>query len=114
MAAAIVPLIETALPILEPYIKSAALHLEHLFGGGGTGPTKMNVLVQGLTAVANALSTAGKLPGNLDASSLAAMAQSVVSAMLDAGTLNPQTAAVAAGLPVGTTFQVTGTLQVTK
>ncbi len=100
MAAAIIPIIAAAEPILAPLIHRLVLFVESKFGPK-TGPTKFSTVVAAIGPVANALATAGLIPGTLDGVSIAALVQSVVQSLQSTGILNPATAAVINAQPIG-------------
>ena len=77
MAAAVIPIVLAAAPLLQPLITSLVTHVEHLFGAK-TGKTKFDLVLGAVTQAAEQLATAGKIPGVLDAQSIAAMIQTVV------------------------------------
>lgn len=116
MAAAVIPIVAAAAPLIIPLIKSAVLHVEALFGHK-TGPTKFEVVLAYVAKLAEALSTAGKIPGTLDASSIAALIESIVQQMKADGILTPEVAgplvtSANASLTMGTTLHIMGgTLQ---
>jgi uncharacterized protein (DUF697 family) len=91
VAAAIIPVVLAAAPLLQPLITSLVTHVEHLFGAK-TGPTKFDVVLNAVTKAAEDLSAAGKLPGVLDSQSITAMIQTVVADLQAAGVLNPTSA----------------------
>lgn len=98
MAAAAIPLITAAIPLLQPLISSLVVHVENLFGAK-TGPTKFDAVLNAVTKVASDLSTAGKIPGQLDPNSIAMLIETVVQDLKSTGVLNPSTAAKIAQLP---------------
>src|SRR5690348_10549765 len=87
--AALIPIIEAAAPLLTPLIKSGATHLEQIFGAK-TGPTKFDALLNMILPTAEKLSTAGKIPGQLDPASIAGLIQSIVTDMKAKGELTPE------------------------
>jgi hypothetical protein len=111
MAAAALPVLAAAAPILLPIVQNLVMGVEHLFGAG-TGPTKLDTVLKALTPVAAALSTAGTITGTLDAPSLTALVQSVVSNLKAQGVLNPSTAAIVAAQPVASSMPTSGTFQI--
>jgi len=92
--AALIPIIEAAAPLLTPLIKGAATHLEHLFGAK-TGPAKFDALLNMILPLAEKLSTAGQIPGQLDPALLAGLIQPIVTDMKSKGELTPESAAAA-------------------
>jgi len=88
LAAAIIPILSSAIPLLRPYIISLVTHVEHLFGPK-TGPTKFDAVLKALLDAASKLSTAGKLPGTLDPGSAGSMIESIVQELKALGILNP-------------------------
>jgi len=92
MAAAVIPIIAAAAPLLQPLISSLVMHVEHIFGHK-TGPTKFDNVLTAVLKTASDLATAGKIPGQLDPSSIATMIESVVQDLKARGVLNPETAA---------------------
>lgn len=91
MAAAIIPLVTAAIPLLTPLVMSLVTHVEHLFGAK-TGATKFDNVLTSTLKVAQDLGTAGKIPGQLDPQSIAVLIQSVVSDMKAKGLLTPEIA----------------------
>jgi hypothetical protein len=89
MAAAIIPILAAAAPLLTPLIRTLAVHVEHLFGAR-TGPTKFDVVLQSVLKAADAMATGGQIPGRLDPASIAAMVQTVVQQLQSAGILTPE------------------------
>ncbi len=116
MAAIAAPLIIAALPILKPYITMLITHAEHLFGDK-TGVTKFDNVLQATVKTAADLSTAGKLPGTLDPSSIAMMIETEVQNLKNTGVLTPaaaseivKTTSTNINTATPTTVKVTGTL----
>jgi hypothetical protein len=111
MASIAVPLIAAAAPLLTPLIESLVTHVESLFGAK-TGATKFGVVLGAVTKAAEDLGTSGKLPGQLDAATIATMIETVVQNLKSAGVLNPniKPADAVPTTPKGGTFSVTGTL----
>lgn len=91
MAAAIIPIVAAAAPLLRPAISWLAVHVEHLFGAK-TGPTKFDIVLNAALKIASDLATSGKIPGSLDAVSVATLVESVVQELKSSGVLNPNTA----------------------
>jgi uncharacterized protein (DUF697 family) len=86
MAAAIVPLISAAAPILVPLIVSLVNKVEGLFGKK-TGPAKLAAVSQATQAVASNLSAAGNLPGLLNMETIISLVEGVVQALKANGQL---------------------------
>jgi len=86
MASIALPLISAALPLLKPVITSLVTHIESLFGSK-TGNTKLQTVLNALKPVADALSSAGIIPGKIDASSLSTIIQTVVEELNSSGVL---------------------------
>jgi hypothetical protein len=98
--------------MLSPLITGLVHHVEVLFGHK-TGPTKFDQVVKATLNAAQALGTAGKLPGQLDPASIAMMVESEVQQLKATGALSPETsAAIIAGTPAPKAgpFTLTGTL----
>jgi hypothetical protein len=110
MAAAIVPIISAAAPLLAPLIVGLVKRVEGLFGAK-TGATKLATVATATKAVADALSGAGKIPGVLDDPAIVALVEAVVQSLKGQGQLDAETATVGA-LPVGTRIKVAGILEV--
>jgi hypothetical protein len=109
LAASLAPaLIEAAVPLLTPLIGTLVTHVESLFGAK-TGPTKFDVVLNAVTKAASDLSTAGKLPGQLDSAAIGTMIETVVQSLNAANVLNPNIKP-SDSLPRGGTFTVSGTL----
>ena len=92
MAAAIIGLVGAALPILTPFLTSAIHHVEVLFGAG-TGPTKLDTVVNAGLQLAGSLSTAGKIPGTIDVATMTTFVQTLVQELQAQGLLNPTSSA---------------------
>lgn len=92
MAAAVIPVVAAAAPLLMPLIQSLVTHVEHLFGAK-TGADKFALVLQSTIAAADKLSAAGKIPGTLDPASIATMIQTLVSQLNANGVLTPENAA---------------------
>src|SRR5689334_22161608 len=92
MAAATIPLITAAIPLLTPIITNLIQHVESLFGAK-TGETKFKTVLDAVTAIAGQLSTAGKLPGVLDPSTLAQQIEVIVQDLKSKGQLPAPTVA---------------------
>src|SRR5689334_13525712 len=88
---ATIPLAITAIselwPILKPAAVSIVQHVEQLFGAK-TGQTKFDVAVKALTQIADALATAGKLPGIPDLGAIGGLIESVVQDLKGLGQLD--------------------------
>lgn len=116
MAAAIVPVaasaIAAALPIITPLLTSLIHHVEVLFGAG-TGPTKLDTVIQAGSQVVSQLAGSGKIPANLDAASIGTIVQTLVQDLNAKGSLNPQASASAIASPGLQTLMLTGTLTAT-
>ena len=111
MAAAVIPIIAAAAPLLTPLIQRLVLGVESLLGPK-TGPAKSAAVVGALQPIVSALSTAGAIPGQLDPASLTAMVESVVQALSASGVLNPQAAGAILAQPVGVSTMQPGTLRI--
>lgn len=114
MAAAIIPILVAAEPLLRPLILSLIVHAEKLFGDK-TGAIKFNNVLTAVVKTAEDLSTSGKIPGTLDPASLANMIESGVQELKNKKILTPEQAGaiVAANeptnsLPAKTTIKITG------
>lgn len=120
MAAAAVPLIAAALPLLAPVIGAIVMGVEHLVQGKNQGPSKFDMVLQAVLQIVEKLGAAGTIPGQMDANSVAAMIQAVVTQLKAAGVLTPENAAAwlaalgkpgAAAAPSGP-FVLSGTVQI--
>ncbi len=80
------PLITAAAPLLMPVIADLVTRVEHLFGAK-SGPTKLGTVVNAVTPIAEQLSTAGAIPGQLDAASITAMIEAVIQSLKAGGLL---------------------------
>jgi uncharacterized protein (DUF697 family) len=89
MAAAIVPLISAAAPVLVPLIVSLVKKVEGLFGKK-TGPAKLAAVSQATQAVANNLSAAGNIPGLLNMETIISLVEGVVQALKANGQLESE------------------------
>lgn len=88
MAAAAVPIITAAIPLLRPVIKGLISGVQRIFGhNNGTGPTKLNAVVDAAVTVAEKMATAGKIPGQLDVATIASIVEAVVQEMKSSGEL---------------------------
>lgn len=94
MAAAIIPVVAAALPVIQPILTNL-IHLVEVHFGAGTGPTKLDTVISAGTAIAENLATAGKLPGKLDAATIGTVAQGIVSQLNANSQLSPQKSAAA-------------------
>jgi len=112
MATAIIPIIAAAAPLLTPIISALIMRVEHLIGAGN-GSTKSSMVVNAVLPIAQALATAGKIPGQLDATSLLPIVESIFQSLQAAGVVNPETAAVLAAQPIGVSTLPPGTLRIT-
>lgn len=102
MAAAIIPIIAAAAPLLKPVIKDLVLNAQKLFGhNNGTGSTKAQTVIDAAVSIAEKLSTAGRIPGLIDPSSIAVMVESIVQELKGSGVL-PSDAGGAVTYPTGT------------
>jgi len=110
--AAAAPLVRAAYPILKPIAEKLILGVEHLFGAGNGPQVKMPAVLGALGPIAAALGTSGKIPGQLDASGLAAIAESVVQSLKDAGLLTPEAASAIMSQPTGVSTVSPGTLRI--
>lgn len=114
MAAAAIPaLISLAVPLLKPIISSLVLHVESLFGAK-TGATKFQSVVDSVTPIINALSTAGILKGTVDGMSVGTLIESIVQDLKGAGMLTPATLPNLNPTGVSGTYKISGTLSVTQ
>lgn len=90
MAAAIVPVIAAAIPLLRPVIKGLISGVQRIFGHNqGQGPTKLQTVVNATMTVVEQMATAGKIPGHLDAAAIASIVEAVVQEMKATGELPP-------------------------
>jgi hypothetical protein len=111
MAAVAVPLIVAAIPMLKPLITGLVHHVEVLFGHK-TGPTKFDQVLKATLNAAQALATAGKIPGQLDPASIAMMIETEVQQLKAAGALTPEaSAAVVSGTGAAQSLTLTGTFK---
>lgn len=112
-AAAVIGLAPLVVPIIKPLIESLVTHVEHLFGAK-TGPTKFQSVLDAVTPILAQLSTAGKIPGTIDTSSVQMLIESVVQELKATGVLNPSITIPpvisTSGITQGTSVKVTGTL----
>lgn len=103
--------LKIAIPKLWSAGESLVLHVEKLFGSK-TGPTKFETVVNALAPIANALSTAGIIPGVLDGSGLGSIVETIVQDLKRKEQLTPD---VVLTPPVGgTKFAVSGNLTLTQ
>lgn len=111
MAAAIIPIVTAAAPLIIPLIKDLVANMQNMFGhNNGTGQTKAETVVDAVMAVVTKLSAAGKIPGVMDPATIASMVEMVVQQMKADGKL-PSDGATAAPLSPVTGQTVTaGTL----
>lgn len=119
MAAALIPILTAAAPLLSPLIQSIVLHVERLFGAG-TGPQKLTTAVNTILGIADDLSKSGKIPGVLDPASITGLIQATVTDLKSRGILTPDLAtsiisaqASTSTIPPTSTLKITGgTIQV--
>ena|SRR5579864_2184689 len=112
MAAAILPIISAAAPLVVPLIEKLVMGIEHLIQGKGQGPTKATTVINALLPIFDALSTAGIIPGKLDPTSIAAMVENVVQSLKSQGILNPQVAAQVHSQPILSSAPSSGTFKI--
>ena len=99
MAAAIIPIIASAIPVLVPEIPKIVQAVEGLFGAK-TGPQKLDTATALASQLATDLAKAGKIQGVPDLSSITTMVEQVVQALKAAGQLPAPTAPAPATAPV--------------
>lgn len=88
MAAAIIPIVTAAAPLIIPLIKDLVANIQNMFGhNNGTGQTKAETVVDAVMAVVTKLSAAGKIPGVMDPATIASMVEMVVQQMKADGAL---------------------------
>ena len=99
MAAAAIPILTAAMPLLIPIGRALVVQVEHLFGAK-SGAAKANAVYDALGAVAAQMAEHGKIPAKLDSASITAIIEAIVAEMNSRGILNPASAAamVAAGV----------------
>ena len=94
MAAAIIPLIGSAVAALGPMIPGIVQAVEGLFGGK-TGPQKLATATTMVTAGATAAVAAGKITAVPDASTIETMIETALAALKQPGATVPPTPSVA-------------------
>lgn len=110
MAAAIIPIIAAAAPLLKPIIEGLIMNVQKLFGhDNGTGPTKAASVIEAALVIADKLSTAGKIPGVVDATTIATMMETIINELKAKGLL-PTDGVTIATLPSSQIPSVTGVL----
>lgn len=110
MAGAIIPIIAAAAPLLKPVIENLVLGVQRLFGhNNGTDTTKAASVIEAALVIADKLSTAGKIPGVVDATTIATMMETIISELKAKGLL-PTDGVTIATLPSSQVPSVTGVL----
>jgi hypothetical protein len=80
MAALALPLISLALPLVEPFLQSAFVHLQALFGKGDpANALKITTAVGAVTPLLQSLQAAGIIPGNMTQDQVLAVVQAAFS-----------------------------------
>jgi hypothetical protein len=111
MAAAVIPIIAAATPLLRPIIKGLISGAQRIFGhNNGTGATKAQTVIDAALTVAEKLATAGKIPGHLDAAFIASLVEALVQEMKAAGELPTDGAPTGIPSPQGQPVTILGTI----
>lgn len=105
MAAAIIPIITAAAPLLTPLIETLVQKVEGLFGAKN-GATKFQSVLDAVLPIAQQLSTAGKIPGPMDPTAIGTMIETVVQNLKAQGQLPSGSATTA--VPVAATAMTPG------
>lgn len=110
MAAAIIPIITSLLPVIVP---SLVQGVEALFGKQ-TGPAKMQAVLNALQSLIADLGKAGLMPSPPSPDALMALIETVVQDLKGKGQLPAPAGTPPITSLAGMTFQVTGTMKVAQ